>query len=52
MAVRRPVEDAVFAPVPASDDELDFLAVLRMERMRDVEGTAQLPGAGCSRFVV
>jgi len=52
MAVSRPVEDPIFAPAPASDDQLDFLAALRVERMRDVDGTAQLPGAGCSRFVV
>ena len=48
MAVDRPVEDAVFAPALTSPDDLDFLAALRMERMRDVDGTGQLPGAGCS----
>jgi hypothetical protein len=42
------VVDPIFTPIVPMNDEVDNLSKLRMERMRDPNGTHYILGATCS----
>ena len=50
VAAGGPEKDPVLAPLVSSSDELDLLAALRMEWMRDPNRTGHFLGAACSPF--
>jgi len=51
MPVSGPVEDTTLTPLRALYDQREWLAALRMKRMRDPDGTGHLLGARCSPSV-